>query len=149
VGNWRDSIPSKWLKASDLDGKARLLTIKKFSVEMIVEDKKGPVVWFIEEPKGLGLNITNGKTIEQICGSGDPQRWIGKRIVIFPTETDFKGERVDCIRVRAPKAGAKLPPVEEPVTVEPEPEEAGEYHADDSDVPFAVLLAPLAGLLHA
>jgi len=136
VGNWRDSIPSKWLKASDLDGKARLLTIKKFSVEMIVEDKKGPVVWFIEEPKGLGLNITNGKTIEQICGSGDPQRWIGKRIVIFPTETDFKGERVDCIRVRAPKAGAKLP---EPVAHDPEPEpEAIDegYVPTDDDVPF-------------
>ena len=129
MGNWRDSIPSKWLKASDLDGKPHLVTIKRFGVEKIAEDKKGPVVWFKEEEKGLGLNVTNGKTIEKICGSGDPEKWLGKRIVIFPTETEFKGETVDCIRVRAPKPGA--PP---PIEVEPEP--GGDYTAGDDDVPF-------------
>ena len=125
--NWRDSIPSKWLKASDLDGKPRLVTVKRFSVEQIVEGKTGPVVWFQEEEKGLGLNITNGKTIEKVCGSADPDEWKGKAIVLYPTETEFRGETVDCIRVRAPKKGAKLP--------EPEPEMSQEF-ADDDDVPF-------------
>lgn len=123
--NWRDSIPSKWLKASDLDGKPRLVTVKRFSVEQIVEGKTGPVVWFNEEEKGLGLNITNGKKIEHICGSADPDNWKDKAIVLYPTETEFKGETVDCIRVRAPKKGAKLP--------EPAPEE---FTAEDDDVPF-------------
>lgn len=136
MGNWRDSIPSKWLKASDLDGKPRLVTIKKFTVEKITEDKQGPVVWFAEEEKGLGLNITNGKKIESICGSGDPKAWIGKRIVVYPTETEFKGETVDCIRVRAPKVGAKLPPA--PVIEEPEAEEEEHpgYETPDDSVPF-------------
>lgn len=123
MGNWRDSIPSKWLKASDLDGKPRLVTIKKFSVEKVGDDQR-PVVWFSEEEKGLGLNITNGKTIESILGSADPAKWVGRKIVIYPTETDFKGERVDCIRVRAPKPGAVVP-------VEPEPEPP-----EDDSVPF-------------
>jgi len=129
--SWRDSIPSKWLKAADLEGKPHLVTIKKFGVEKIGEDKTGPVIWFREQEKGLGLNITNGRTIEDICGSADPDNWIGKRIVVYPTETDFKGERVDCIRVRAPKAGAKLPPAPEP-----EAESEAEFVPDDGDVPF-------------
>ena len=134
MGNWRDSIPSKWLKAADLDGKPHLVTIKKFSVETVGDDKR-PVVWFSEEEKGLGLNITNGKAIEGICGSGDPSKWVGKRVVIYPTETDFKGERVDCIRVRAPKPGAKLPaaPAPEP---EPTPDVNEMTSFCDDDVPF-------------
>jgi hypothetical protein len=128
--SWRDSIPSKWLKAADLGGKPHLVTIKRFSVETIGESPK-PVVWFRELKKGLGLNITNGKRIEDICGSADPERWIGKHIVLFPTETEYKGETVDCIRVRAPKPGAKLP---EPVTGPDD--DSDTFTADDSDVPF-------------
>jgi hypothetical protein len=128
MGNWRDSIPSKWLKASDLEGKPRLVTIKKFTEEKLQgETFPKPAVWFKEEEKALILNITNGKKIEQICGTGDPDKWPGKRIVIFPTETELRGETVDCIRVRAPKPGAKPAPQEE------------EYHEDEQpsdDVPF-------------
>lgn len=134
MASWRDSIPSKWLKASDLDGKAHLVTLKKFSVEKL-DDGTKPVVWFREQDKGLVLNITNGKKIESICGSADPANWIGKRIVLYPTETELRGETVDCIRVRAPKPGAKLPPP-------PAEEGAGasedglETEDDDQSVPF-------------
>ena len=131
MGNWRDSIPSKWLKAKDLEGRPQLVTIKKFSVEKITDDKQGPVIWFQEYGKGLGLNITNGKKVEAISGSGDPANWIGKRIVIFPTETEFQGDTVDCIRVRAPRPGT---PQAQPVTAEPEPED--HFTPNDDDVPF-------------
>jgi len=134
MGNWRDSIPSKWLKASDLDGKPRLVTIKKFSVEKL-DDGNKPAVWFVEEEKALILNITNGKKIEGICGTGDPKGWTGKRVVLYPTETELRGETVDCIRVRAPKPGAKLPPFI--VVAESEDVAAAtEYQASDDDVPF-------------
>lgn len=129
MGNWRDSIPSKWLKASDLEGKPRLVTIKKFTEEKLQgETFPKPAVWFKEEEKALILNITNGKKIEQICGTGDPDGWTGKRIVIYPTETELRGETVDCIRVRAPKPGTK-PPV-------PEPEETEDHGSDSDDTPF-------------
>ena len=133
MGNWRDAIPSKWLKAADLDGKPHLFTIKGFSIEKSQEGEKFPAVWFREEPKGFRLNVTNGKVIERIAGSADPEKWAGKRIVVFPTETELRGETVDCIRVRAPKQTA-LPPVAEP---EPEPiDEGSNYQPDDDDVPF-------------
>jgi len=133
MGNWRDSIPSKWLKAADLDGKPHLMTIKGFSVEAMNDGSKCPCVWFREpvagEHKGFILNVTNGKSIEAISGSKDTDNWKGKVIVIYPTETDLKGERVDCIRVRAPKPGSVAAPA-------PEPEPEQSYQADDSDVPF-------------
>ena len=124
MGNWRDSIPSNWLKASDFE-KPALLTIKKFGVEKVGDDQR-PVIWFKELEKGLSLNITNGNTIEEICGSADPGRWMGQRVVLYKTQTDYKGERVDCIRVRAPKPGAAAPPPE------PEPE----FDPSDEDTPF-------------
>lgn len=137
MSSWRDSIPSKYLKAADLDGRPRLVTIKRFSVEKS-DTEKFPVVWFVEEDKGLRLNVTNGKKIESIAGSSDPARWAGKRVVMYPTETELRGETVDCIRVREPKPGAKLPPAPEP-EYEQSPAEATEYQADD-DVPFGLLL---------
>lgn len=130
--SWRDSIPSKWLKASDLDDKPHLVTIKRFSVEDY-GDKKGPAIQFAEFGKPFGLNVTNGKKIEAITGSADPANWIGKRVVIFPTETEYQGDTVACIRVRAPKPGAKLPA---PPVVEEEPIDEGPGIDDSEDVPF-------------
>jgi len=134
MGNWRDSIPSKYLKAADLDGKPHLVTIKRFSVEKS-DTEKFPCVWFGEFDKGFRLNVTNGKKIESIAGSADPVRWPNTRVVIYPTETELRGETVDCIRVRAPKPGAKLPPAPDP---EPETEEnlRDDFVPSDDDVPF-------------
>lgn len=116
-------MPSDRLKAVDFE-KPRLLTIKGFKVETIGEDRK-PVVYFNEDERGLVLNITNGNSIEEIAGSPDPARWNGVRLVLFKTQTDYQGKRVDCIRVRAPKPGAVPPPPPEP-----------EFQASDDDVPF-------------
>ena len=123
MGNWRDSLPSQWLKAADFE-KPALMTVRKFSVEKIGDDQR-PVVWFDETEKGLGLNIVNGSTIEEICGTADPARWVGNKLVLFKTQTDYQGKRVDCIRIRAPKPGA--------VAVVPEPPQ---FQASDEDVPF-------------
>ena len=123
MGNWRDAFPSKWFSHKDLNEGPKLVTIKRVSMEDIAGDgEKRPVVWFNEHDKGLGLNITNGNSIEDIAGSSDPDEWGGTALVLFKTETDFQGKRVPCVRIRPPKPGAKVP--------EPEPE-----YTDD-DVPF-------------
>ena len=123
MSNWRDALPSQWLKASDFE-KPGLLTIKRFSIETLGDDKR-PVVWFDEVDKGLALNIVNGSTIEEITGSADPARWIGHKVVCFKTQTDYQGKRVDCIRIRAPRPGS--------VPAPPPPQE---FQAGDDDVPF-------------
>lgn len=126
MGNWRDAFPSKWFSHKDLDAGPILVTIKRVTMEDIAGDgEKRPVVWFHEHDKGLGLNITNGNSIEAIAESSDPDVWEQQRpaLVLFKTETDFQGKRVPCVRIRRPKPGAVVP---EPVD---------EHTADDS-IPF-------------
>lgn len=122
MGNWRDTLPSNWFSHRDLEKGPMLVTIKKFTVEKIGDDQK-PCVWFNEHDKGLGLNITNGNTIEEIAGSPDPDKWRNVALVLYKTETDFKGSRVDCVRIRAPKPGTQVP-------------DPPQWQADDDDVPF-------------
>lgn len=124
MSSYKDKFPSKWLRAADLD-KPRLVTIKKIAEEEVGGEIK-LVAYFHGEEQGLGLNITNCRSIEEITGTDDPDGWEkGHTIVIFRTETDYQGKRVPCIRIRAPKPGAVLP------DAEPEPE----GYEDDS-VPF-------------
>ena len=123
MGNWRDAFPSKWFNHKDLAEGPKLLTIKKVSMEDIAGDGQDkPVVWFHEHDKGLGINVTNGQTIEDIAGTPDADEWPGVVLVLFKTETDFQGKRVACVRIRRPKPGAVVP--------EPEPPEGSD------DVPF-------------
>ena len=90
-------FPSKYLRAGDLDGDL-VVTMKSLMVEEINGEKK-PVLHFIEEAKGLVLNKTNCKMIGSLHGS-ETDDWPGKKIALFPTEVDFRGEIVDAIRVR-------------------------------------------------
>lgn len=100
-----DLFPSKWLKASDLDEDGLAVTIKTIDVEKMNDGEEKAVVYFKEISKGLALNKTNAKSISKLYGD-DTDDWEGKKITIFPSECDFKGETVDCIRVKtkAPKA---------------------------------------------
>jgi hypothetical protein len=120
------------------------VTIEKVEVESIGSSRdKKPVVYFAGKEKGLVLNKTNAKRISEIAGSPETEDWSGIKIVLFATETEFAGETVECVRVRAmPKA--TVPSKPEPVKVQPpdpEPSEAelrDDFVADDSDVPFSI-----------
>jgi len=55
-------------------------------------------VMFDGKEKGLVLNKTNAQLIAEQHGQ-DLASWKGREISIYPTTTDFGGERVECIRV--------------------------------------------------
>lgn len=111
----RTAFPSKWLKAADLQGKKVAVTISKY--EMVdVGDESGedkPVIYFEGKSKGLILNITNTNMIAEICNdSFESEDWEGTTIVLYSTKVDFRGKRVDAIRIDnpngpAPKTGNK------------------------------------------
>lgn len=128
------AFPSDFLKAADLNDTPVAVTIKGLKIETVGRDKdEKPILYFEGKEKGLVLNKTNGKTIAKIAGSEETDDWKGTKIILYPTETEFGGEMVDCIRVRAPKPGGSPlrtpppPPVEEDVDA---------FHASDDDVPF-------------
>ena len=94
---------SKWLKASDLKGKDGRPVKAKLFINRVeaVEFKDGTKklgVFFDGKEKGLVLNKTNAQLIAEQHGQ-DVEGWRGKEIRIYPTTTDFGGERVECIRV--------------------------------------------------
>ena len=94
---------SKYLRAEDLT-QEKLLRIKSVTEELVgqgADQEKKLVVWFTNSPKGLVLNRTNNRTIRGAYGD-DVAGWIGKLIVVFPTQADFRGRPVGALRVRIP-----------------------------------------------
>ncbi len=108
-------FPSKWLAAGDLDDADLTVTITGCSEEQVTPADRKWVLWFDETDKGMVLNKTNSKMIAQLLLSDDTDEWIGRQIILFPTQVDFQGDQVDAIRVRKklpakPKAGKKTAP---------------------------------------
>lgn len=107
-----EMIPSKYLKASDLKGRGHVVVIShleqaEFKNRDGKQEKKW-VVYFVGKQKGMTLNVTNIKKIGKLHGP-ENKNWQGKAIEIYPTETNFGGEEVDCIRVRAAETEAQAP----------------------------------------
>lgn len=110
------------LYACHLDGKDVTVTISKVEAGTITGSKgkkdKKPLVSFEGKQLKLGLNKTNGKTIAAMYGPNTDE-WIGKRISLYATTTEFGSETVECIRVRpkvppAARQSKSAVPVEQP-----------------------------------
>ena len=103
------AYPSKYIKESDLQGQARLLTIARVTMEAV--DQSGhdmkPVVFFQGAQKGMVLNVTNKNVFVLLYGT-ETDNWAGRQIELYPSQTDFRGEVVACIRCRAPNAAGAL-----------------------------------------
>ena len=93
-----DFFPSKYLKASDLNGEDLDVTIKQVEGEQF-EDGKKPVLHFEEPVKPFIVNRTNFTSISNLHGKST-EMWIGKRITLFPTEVSYRGNPTLGIRVR-------------------------------------------------
>ena len=119
---------SKYFKAQDITAEKKL-KIKAVTEEEIgvgKDKEKKLVVWFTNDPRGLVLNRVNNRTLRGAFG--DPvSGWIGKIIIAFPTQDEFRGRMVPVIRLRIPppkqgssgQTAAKLPPVPPPATADP------------------------------
>lgn len=120
--NINSLLSGKWIKANDLDGDTPV-TITKFSQDGTYSDGTPAYGITLAEFPGrmLGLNRTNIKTIAKLHGE-DTDNWIGKRITLYPTEVDNRGEMVMGIRIRLRPPGDQPSPVpagSAPVTAPP------------------------------
>jgi hypothetical protein len=102
-----DLFPSKYLKAADLGGKPWQMKIQDARVETMKGlnggDETKCVLYFAGAKKAFPLNRTNFSSVAKICGD-DSDMWPGHTVEVYPTETEMKGEMVDCIRIRKPAA---------------------------------------------
>lgn len=99
--NINAAFPSKYLSASDLNESEVTVTMDKVTFEEVGKDKDmKPILYFAGKTKGLVLNKTNARKITEITGSGITEEWAGQQIRLYPTETTFGGDVVECIRVK-------------------------------------------------
>ena len=92
------AFPSDYLKAADLQGREVTVTMQSVQMQELGSEQK-PILFFEGKDKGLVLNKTNANTIADMFGP-ETDAWRGNRIVLFPTQTDFQGRQVACIRVK-------------------------------------------------
>ena len=103
-----DLFPSRYLKAADLKGQKRILTISKITSEEIGKDKKAePIIYFQKCKKGLVLNKTNAKRIAEVLGSKTLSDWPGKSVALYSKMVEFAGDLVPAIRIDAASSNGR------------------------------------------
>ncbi len=116
-----DAFPSKYLKAGDLKGREVKVKVAGVTLEQMGDGEVKPVVSFEGKERGLVLNKINKEAIVTNLGSSDTDDWIGKELTLYPTQTEFAGRVVPCLRVKL------IIPLEE---------ERPQMHPEDDDIPF-------------
>jgi hypothetical protein len=117
------AFPSKFLKASDLQDKNVEVIMSTVDFEDIGDTDRKPVLHFQGKNRGLVLNKTNSRTIAAAYGD-HTEAWNGKPVILYPAMVDFRGDSVEAIRVRIPKAAPSKPALEGPA------------NGMDDDMPF-------------
>ena len=112
--NINEAFPSKYLKASDLQGHNISVTIGNVVTEDIGKGEEKLIIYFQGKQKGIVLNKTNANNIAAVYGP-ETEDWVGQPIVIFEAMVDFQGKTVPALRVRAPQ------PKDRPRTAEAAP----------------------------
>jgi hypothetical protein len=129
---------SELLRAADLKGRKVTVTIASVTPRQFNDGGKLELS-FVNKQKRLIANKTNGTAIAEALGS-DYDRWPGSKIVLFPSTTDFKGERVPCVRCEAAPSGPRFVPEESQLPPAPAPRwEGGHGEANaaaSDDIPF-------------
>jgi len=131
-------FPSKYVKASDLRGKAVTVVIDRIVPrELLVmagnkKDNK-PVIYLRGKEKGWILNKTNARDIAKAWGP-EVLEWIGKPVVIVSRQVEARGEVVDAIRVDLPatqKLARTWHDQREDARQQPKQESADDWTSDD------------------
>lgn len=128
-----EEFPSKYLKASDLNGREVKVIMANVEREKIGDDNK-PVLYFKGKDKGVVLNKTNAATIGDAYGD-DTDDWYDQEIILFSVMVDFQGKVGPAIRMRAPTAKDRKKA--DPISTAPQRMTGGTSDASlDDEIPF-------------
>lgn len=137
-----EAFPSKYLRASDLQGRNITVKMDRVEQEKIGDDIK-LILYFVGKEKGMVLNKTNANNIASIHG-GETDDWRDREITLVEAMVDYQGKSVPAIRIRAPLRRTAAPPQRREMA------DAGDFHAAappprreparnadmDDDIPF-------------
>ncbi len=103
MADYRSMFDRDFLGHWDLQGKDCVVTISEVKGKTLTaqgnKKSKKPIVFFEGKTLGMVFNKTNCKTVASMYGN-DTTKWVGKKITLFPTTTQFGNETKECIRVR-------------------------------------------------
>lgn len=122
------------LKAEEVPPNFRaVVTVEHVSVQTVGkgdEQQKKLELRFAGKEKTLLLNVTNANMMAEITRTRDYEQWVGHRVTLYRTTTDYAGKRVPALRLDHPTNGAprQAPP--------PPPPPVEDFQATDDDVPF-------------
>ena len=111
---YEDNAP---LKAEDLRGEDVTLTIWSAEPKTYDDGDRKLVLRFHKASRTLPLNRVNARTIADMHG-GDFEQWADRKVTLYATTTEFRGNRVPCIRVKPPET-VRHP--DDRLLVDPEP----------------------------
>lgn len=135
-----NAFPSKYLRASDLQGKPANVIIDRYAFEDIGGDRK-LVLYFRGKEKGLATNKTNAMTISQVYGP-EMDDWQGGELQLYSAMVDYQGKQTEAIRVRIPprKPAARQAEYDngfdDPARQAPPPRRTGDDGFGDANIPF-------------
>jgi hypothetical protein len=126
-----EMIQSKFLRKEDFE-EDQVCTIKGVELEAMQQSSDTKwVLYFREHAKGMVLNTTTIRVLEQAFGD-DSNDWIGQKVMVYvDPNVSFQGRVVGGLRLRGPSKKAKAAP---PPTVVQQAA-ATDEHFDD-DIPF-------------
>jgi hypothetical protein len=108
-----DVFHTEHLRVADLKGREVKLKIAGFE-KRDFDDGAKLVLLFHNTDRTFICNKTNANTIADMYGSR-VDNWVDKPITLMPSQTDFQGKSVQCIRVKATAPEQAPPPPPEPV----------------------------------
>jgi hypothetical protein len=103
-----DIFPGKYLRAADIHGKEPIVKIDRVAIETLGDESK-PVLYFHGKEKGVVMNKTNWDAVVELTGEDDSDAWQGAKVRLVVRKVDFKGKRVDSIRIEEATAKKREP----------------------------------------
>lgn len=100
MANINDLVQSKYLKASDLQGRRIKLPIDRVEIEAVGQNKEmKPVMYFVNKAKGIVLNKTNLVNAASAFGN-ETDDWAGKEVILYSVKVQNQnGQMVDGLRL--------------------------------------------------
>jgi hypothetical protein len=139
--NINEIYQSKFLSASDLQGKEPTVTITQVEMEKMNDGEMKLCIYVNNRPKAIVLNKTNARAIASLYGD-ETNNWSGKKIKLVSVWTDFQGKPVQAIRIVPPGADQmqQRGPADDyqapPTRSAPPPAQPEDYGALNDEVPF-------------
>lgn len=139
--NINEIYQSKFLSASDLQGKEPTVTITQVEMEKMNDGEMKLCIYVNNRPKAIVLNKTNARAVAALYGD-ETNNWTGKRIKLVSVWTDFQGKPVQAIRIvppgvdTTPQRGPAPDDWQAPPSQVPPAQTPADYGALNDDVGF-------------